>query len=234
MTENEAIQFLDNIKHAEVGRAIGKDGFYAELMGYHVEALNMAIKALEQKPCNTDTCKVVKAYMNEWDKPNNSDAISRQAVIDIIHRFFTEEVDKIPTKKTEDGEVLIMCKAQPLFAMNKTLCKRIKALTSASPTQNCVGNALDMRCDDAISRQKVLDVINLNWEYRRNCIRAIEKLPPVKQEPSSSENDLLQRLRKRISDLYNTDITYDNGDYNTMDTPTLDKVLEYFDSEVNT
>lgn len=69
MTENEAIQFLDNIKHAEVGRAIGKDGFYAELMGYHVEALNMAIKALEQKPCNTDTCKVVKAYMNEWDKP---------------------------------------------------------------------------------------------------------------------------------------------------------------------
>ena len=38
-------------------------------------------------------------------------------------------------------------------------------------------------CEDAISRQAVLDVINLNWEYRRNCIRAIEKLPPVKQEP---------------------------------------------------
>ena len=37
--------------------------------------------------------------------------------------------------------------------------------------------------NDLISRQKVLDVINLNWEYRRNCIRAIEKLPPVKQEP---------------------------------------------------
>ena len=45
-------------------------------------------------------------------------------------------------------------------------------------------------------------------------------------------DNLLQRLRKRISDLYNTDVTYDNGDYNTMDTPTLDKVLEYFDSEV--
>ena len=37
--------------------------------------------------------------------------------------------------------------------------------------------------NDLISRQAVLDVINLNWEYRRNCIRAIEKLPPVKQEP---------------------------------------------------
>ena len=45
-------------------------------------------------------------------------------------------------------------------------------------------------------------------------------------------DNLLQRLRKRISDLYNTDVTYDNGYYNTMDSPTLDKVLEYFDSEV--
>ena len=62
----------------------------------------------------------------------SDDLISRDAVIDIIHLFFTEEVDKIPTKKTEDGEVLIMCKAQPLFAMNKTLCKRIKALPSVT------------------------------------------------------------------------------------------------------
>ena len=45
-------------------------------------------------------------------------------------------------------------------------------------------------------------------------------------------SDVLQEIRKRISDLYNTDVTYDNGDYNTMDTPTLDKVLEYFDNEV--
>ena len=45
---------------------------------------------------------------------------------------------------------------------------------------------------------------------------------------------VIKRLLKRILHLYNTDVTYDNGDYNTMDTPTLDKVLEYFDSEVNT
>lgn len=90
----------------------------------------------------------------------NDDLISRQAVIDIIHRFFTEEVDKIPTKKTEDGEVLVIHKCQPLFAMNKAICKRIKALPSDSLTQNCVGSALDMRCDDAISRQAVLDEIN--------------------------------------------------------------------------
>jgi len=67
----------------------------------------------------------------------NDDLISRQAVIDIIHLFFTEEIDKIPTKKTEDGEVLVIRKCQPLFEMNKTICKRIKALPSVSPTQNC-------------------------------------------------------------------------------------------------
>lgn len=58
---------------------------------------------------------------------------------------------------------------------------------------------------------------------------AIKNGTPIpKQEPT----DVLQEIRKRIADLYNTDVIYDNGDYNTMDSPTLDKVLEYFDSEV--
>lgn len=52
MTREEAIQFLDNMKHEEAGRAIGKDGFYAELMSYHVQALSMAIQALTQEPCD--------------------------------------------------------------------------------------------------------------------------------------------------------------------------------------
>lgn len=51
MNRDEAIQFLDNMKHAEAGRGIGKEGFYAELLGYHIQALNMAIKALEQQTC---------------------------------------------------------------------------------------------------------------------------------------------------------------------------------------
>ena len=60
----------------------------------------------------------------------NDDFISRQAVLNTIHLFFTEEIDKIPTKKTEDGEVLVIHKCQPLFEMNKALCKRIKELPS--------------------------------------------------------------------------------------------------------
>ena len=61
-----------------------------------------------------------------------SDLIDKQVVLDIIHLFFTEEVDKIPTKKTEDGELLVIRKCQPLFEMNKAICKRIKALPSVT------------------------------------------------------------------------------------------------------
>ena len=45
-------------------------------------------------------------------------------------------------------------------------------------------------------------------------------------------DNVLMKIRKRISDLYNTDVTYNNGDYNTMDTSTLDKVLEYIDESI--
>jgi len=64
-----------------------------------------------------------------------SDCISRQAVLEIIHIFFTEEVYKIPTEKTEDGDVLTMGKLNPLLKMNKTLSRRIKALLPSVPAE---------------------------------------------------------------------------------------------------
>lgn len=54
MTNEEAIAFFKDMNECTYG---------------NLEAVEMAIKALEQKPCNTNTCKVVKVYMNEWDKP---------------------------------------------------------------------------------------------------------------------------------------------------------------------
>ena len=152
-----------------------------------------------------------------------TDLVERQAVIDAIHLFFTEEIEKIPTKKTEDGEVYVIHKCQPLFEMNKALCKRIKELPSVPADEG-------MTIDEAIIymrgyQNKLKTSVSLGLdkdiEAYNIAINALE------------QGDVLQRLRKRISDLYNTDVTYDNGDYNTMDTPTLDKVLEYFDSEVN-
>ena len=68
-----------------------------------------------------------------------TDLVERQAVLDAIHLFFTEEIDKIPTKKTEDGEVYAIHKCQPLFEMNKALCKRIKELPSVNPQEPKMG-----------------------------------------------------------------------------------------------
>ena len=77
MTNADAIAMLKNLKNSH-GASTGYTSGFDECM-------DMAIQALEQEPCNTDTCKIVKAYMNEWDKPNRSDAISRQAVNEIIN-----------------------------------------------------------------------------------------------------------------------------------------------------
>ena len=138
-----------------------------------------------------------------------TDLVERQAVIDAIHLFFTEEIDKIPTKKTEDGEVYVIHKCQPLFEMNKALCKRIKALPSvpAEEQEPCEdsnanqhnSNALNALEGDAISRQAVLDLIEhynsdglgsvfYGYEGGVKFADAVNKLPPVKQEQSSSEN----------------------------------------------
>ena len=76
MTNEEAIQFLDNMRGHESGRAIGAEGFFAELCGYHVQALNVAIKALSQQ---------------------TEDAISRQAAIDALNQSINihEATDRI-------------------------------------------------------------------------------------------------------------------------------------------
>lgn len=76
MTNEEAIQFLKNMKGEEAGRAIGKEGFYAELLGYHIEALDTAIEALkderakgkwiEHQDCHDDTYYTCSHCGEDW------------------------------------------------------------------------------------------------------------------------------------------------------------------------
>ena len=65
MTKEEAKQFLDNMKHEEAGRGIGAEGFYAELIGYHIQALNMAIKALEHEQALGEAFNIAFLYGKE-------------------------------------------------------------------------------------------------------------------------------------------------------------------------
>ena len=47
MTNKEAIEFLKNMIGEKSASTIGKEGFFVELMGYHIEALEHAIKVLK-------------------------------------------------------------------------------------------------------------------------------------------------------------------------------------------
>lgn len=86
MTNHEAIQFLNNMIGEEHGRSIGADGFYRELCAYHVDALRMAIKALEQEPCEDANANQHNSNaLNDVGQHKNAlegDAISRQAALD--------------------------------------------------------------------------------------------------------------------------------------------------------
>ena len=64
MTNKEAIEFLKNMISQEGGRAIGASDFMLELCGYHVTALRMGIKALEQEP-KTDVLNNIRAEIEE-------------------------------------------------------------------------------------------------------------------------------------------------------------------------
>ena len=81
MTIEERERAIDALKISAPVMAVTQEEF-----NNYIQALNNIMDWLEQEPCNTDTCKVVKAYMNEWDKPNNSDAISRQAVLNLFNK----------------------------------------------------------------------------------------------------------------------------------------------------
>ena len=63
MTNKEAIEFSKNMISQEGGRAIGASDFMLELCGYHVTALRMGIKALEQEP-KTDVLDKIRAEIN--------------------------------------------------------------------------------------------------------------------------------------------------------------------------
>lgn len=93
MTKEEAIKGLTTL--VEVRRKYGN----MQTMSDEIEALDMAIKALEQEPCD-----VFDEYGNykypgdvELTEPNTAtsvsceDAISRQAVIDGINQYFHDE-----------------------------------------------------------------------------------------------------------------------------------------------
>ena len=83
-----------------------------------------------------------------------------------------DAIEVLEALKNEDVAI-------PRATFHKSLELAIDALQRTSNAdEKHVGNTLE----DAVSREKVLNVINLGWEYRKNCIEAIEKLPSVTRQ----------------------------------------------------
>lgn len=142
------------------------------------EAVSLAIKALETIPKYKDAygkgwidgAKASYEHLKMCEEEQGGDLISRDELLKAIDTWDKFGVDDTNSLFRLDN--LSLPYYVPYIHYDDVI-KCIKGMPSVNPQP----------CEDAISRQKVLDVINLNWEYRRNCIRAIEKLPPVKQEP---------------------------------------------------
>lgn len=87
MTREEAAQFLDNIKDQELGRAIGASEYYARLIGYHVQALNIAIDALDEGSI-LDNIRAEIMSLSDGDVPEQ---IWNVDVLEIIDKYKKEE-----------------------------------------------------------------------------------------------------------------------------------------------
>ena len=90
MTREEAIEVLNGIE--EVHGTLPEDGNKID------EALSMAIKALEQEPCEDANANQHNSNaLNDVGQHTNAlevDAISRQAVLDYIHRILNQGTGK--------------------------------------------------------------------------------------------------------------------------------------------
>lgn len=93
-----------------------------------------------------------------------SDSISREDAVNEIHKYFFEEINKIPCTKDEDGyEVYTdMPTVNSLFVCNKELSKRIKALPSAEAEIKCVAQ-IDVNTEEVVRRIKEEYDITDGW-----------------------------------------------------------------------
>ena len=213
MTREEKQKAIDVLKISAPVMVVTQEEF-----NDYIQTLNQVMDWLEQEPCEDEYIKVPKkalkyrtagmvAYNAEWLKnhfdieravicgaqQSCDDLISRDEVIDIL----LNEVECV--QRASDEECNRDCaKCDLLRDTNKILqAYRIAIRALEHPEENVVAI---VPCDDAISRQKVLDVINLNWYYRKNCIEVIENLPSVNpQEPKTGHWEWLTEDKYRCS-----------------------------------
>ena len=112
-----------------------------------------------------------KYFQQEPTAEYSSDVISRQAAIEVVHSYFKDKLDELPTEIDEDGyEVYCdMDKMNAFLSDNKCLSKKIKNLPSAQ---------LKCKTDgDTISRQDAMNELKEMQDYISYKIFCAENNP---------------------------------------------------------
>lgn len=136
MTSTEASNFLYLMKAKTIDIA-------------ELEALDMAIKALEQNESAEEWYKLFVEKLDEQEPCDDTVSIRKDVLKCRVGGLVVYNVEWL--KKHWQMEMEIVCGVKP--------------------------------CEDAISREAVINIVKLRWDYYKNCIEAIEKLPSVTQKP---------------------------------------------------
>lgn len=149
-----------------------KDKAIAELVRiWHSPHLDLSLKAgLAEaidtlKESNLNDSLVRDEADDSKESESKLDLISRQNVVNEIHKYFVEEIDKTPTEIDEDGDELYadMPTVNSLLACNKELSKRIKLLPSAEPQPKPISY---IECANAMLKMWIDNVLTDGEYYR--------------------------------------------------------------------
>ena len=197
MTRNEAIEVIKKEyacvdADCDIERNCGKCPYSMPSKEPILKAYKMAISALEQdewqngydmaweeakvfyeqEPCeDADEWVNIAEELIDKDedsiffeeKPKCEDAVSRDYLFKVLDDFCGH---------SRDATITLDTLADIVYELPSVTVQR-----KSNADGKHVGNTLD-----AVSREKVLNVINLGWEYRKNCIEAIKKLPSVTRQ----------------------------------------------------
>lgn len=199
MTDKEAIK---NIK--ELLRWYLKEEPMSETV-YKREAVEMAIKALEQQPNRCDSCthseeqdgsncyECVKGMGDNFEaQPTDEDCISREEVLKYI--------DKMPSELTTDGRRMIR---------RRTLEEYISdTLPSVTPRTNLAETSQDCISRQAVTDTRICEGISCNEcsfntceDGQSGCLlkERVDKLPSV--YPERINLDVIEKIKKSIDEM---------------------------------
>ncbi|MBO7731373.1 MAG: hypothetical protein J6S67_02420 [Methanobrevibacter sp.] len=170
MTRKEAIEIINRENDPN-------DKKVWEVFPEYREALDMAIKALSKEPSRDieEIAEIMKSY---------ADAETKCKMISNIltakpHYFALSQEPKMTLDEAiihaEEVADSRCDKCGYEHAQLAEWLKELKAYKEQEP------------CTDAVSREAVINIVKLRWDYYKNCIEAIEKLPSVK--PTCEERE---------------------------------------------